>query len=87
MNNLGYDIQWMRDPHYNNTIALYPFNDVATVEEVMMNQQEARIIIYKIFRQLHRAHQLGIMHMDIKPANIIVDVVMDEYGQYISKKT
>ena len=87
MRHMGYEMTWTKDPHYNNTMALYPFGEVATVDEVMTNQQEARIIIYKIVRQLHRSHQLGIIHMDIKPANIIVDVVKDEDGQYITKKT
>lgn len=87
MRSLNYEVAWTRDPHYNNTIALYPFNEVATVDEVLTSQQEARIVIYKIVRQLYRSHQLGIAHMDIKPANIIVDVERDPDGQSYTKKT
>jgi hypothetical protein len=39
MKNLGYDIEWTRDPHYNNTIALYPYSDVTTLDDVWVTQQ------------------------------------------------
>lgn len=87
MKNLGYEMAWTLDSYYNNTMALYPFNEVATIDEAIADNQQARIIIYKIVRQLYQSHQLGIIHMDIKPANVIVDVERDEEGELTTKKT
>lgn len=31
------------------------------------------MVLYKTIRELNRAHQLGYMHLDIKPSNIVVE--------------
>jgi serine/threonine protein kinase len=42
-----------------------------------MGPRELKIVLYKVIRQLKKAHDMGFFHMDIKPLNILVDYVQE----------
>lgn len=83
---MGYEMQWTKDPKHGNAMAMYPYHMSDTIDSVWLEDRQVRVAMYKIVREMEKLHRLGYMHMDIKPANIVVDVEEDHEGELRSRK-
>lgn len=55
-------------------MALYPFKNSKELYQVDPDKFNIPILLYKLAQKIHKAHSLGIIHNDIKLANILVTI-------------
>lgn len=69
---LGIDTKWMKDPIYKNDIELFEYKNGTSWRSLNLSSFELKVVLLKIISRLKTAHQMGFIHMDIKPKNILV---------------
>ena len=67
-------------PGHHPTMALYPQKNGVSMDSLHAPDDQLPLILYKICREMQKAHRIGIMHSDIKMANILVLEEEDSYG-------
>lgn len=55
-------------------MAFYPFKNSKELYQVSPDNFKTQILLYKLAQKLYKSHSLGIIHHDIKLANILVTI-------------